>query len=810
MDIPREASDLGGQACFRASREECHRCHRSYGVVFGLRGFGWRQRGHEDDCIRRSANIDLPRAPEFASAASRPSAEPADRPSATPTDWQTCHGGDSARTSAATQINDPRTSVGTQGPASSARVSAALSDVQEIPAAQSGNEGGRAAQGSSATMAVVQSMSSTASTATKVADRKSIGTEGKPCLYYSAMAGRGELTRLIAVAGALELDEAEVSTMTDKAAFGSPGSVPCLSHGQLKIAQSFAMETYVAEIAPAFAHLTPAQRAIDCMFCKIKDDVLAGFAKVLVSLKADEGKRATVADDLAKVADPWFEVLEQRLPSAGFVHGLALPTAADVVVLNMARGFLPFGAAYDIGKYDPSVKWPKFTAHAARVAKYPALEAYLERSKTIFADPYGFRPGTWSVSQSADLGTGPQPSLDALNEKSAKIMPSEEWSSVAQIVDALNSNSVFAPDGLCVVFSKNKLSYFLVWRSDKEADAKIIVESAVTAEDDEPLFIPPSPSQDTVDLDGLITASLKTVEAVVRKDSLSVSQRGSEAGGDSPAKDRLRQLDATSPVESAPPPPLSEETSDEARLIFEICDAEGAKQITLQIFADMSAKHRYVGDFVGMGEMTADAALGKIAEVSGKNTNDSVSWNEFERLVTQLRDGLGPRVRMSSEQLIDLIFESCEVLKNGEISLAEFAAFCIKRPFIAEAVGMKQKKDGKQKRIGQDQLFAQIDTDGSGQVTRQELRAFVWKQRANAVDAETEQKEEEPAEATVQQEETVSDSKAAQEPAPKQSPLASPASSHASDPAEVPASSFNSQTGQEAGGGKKKRNRRKK
>jgi len=75
----------------------------------------------------------------------------------------------------------------------------------------------------------------------------------------------------------------------------------------------------------------------------------------------------------------------------GFVHGLTFPTAADLAVLNMIKGFMPFGAAYRIGGYNVSVKYPKLAAHAAHVAKDPHVRSYLKRSTTMQSDPFGFR-----------------------------------------------------------------------------------------------------------------------------------------------------------------------------------------------------------------------------------------------------------------------------------------------------------------------------------------------------------------------------------------------------------------------------------
>lgn len=210
---------------------------------------------------------------------------------------------------------------------------------------------------------------------------KAAGDESKPCLYYFPFAGRGELTRLIAAAGDLEIDE--LPEVTDKASFGSPGALPVLAHGELKVAQSFAIETYIATVAPAFSGLDSAQRAIDGMFCKIKEDVLQSLDDIILDLSKNE----SAAEDISTVCDRCFPSVESRLPEDGFINGLNVPTAADLAVFNMAKAFMPFGAAYRMGGYDLSARCPKFAAHASRVAEHPTVKAYVERSATMMADP---------------------------------------------------------------------------------------------------------------------------------------------------------------------------------------------------------------------------------------------------------------------------------------------------------------------------------------------------------------------------------------------------------------------------------------
>merc|ERR1719162_557848 len=123
------------------------------------------------------------------------------------------------------------------------------------------------------------------------------------------------------------------------------------------------------------------------MFCKIKEDMLKGFESVLDGIAANESRKASASDDVAAVGDKWFPVVEGRLPEDGFINALDFPTVADLAVLNMAKAYMPFGAAYAIGGYDVSAKFPRFAAHAARVAEYSAVKCYLDLSRTMSADP---------------------------------------------------------------------------------------------------------------------------------------------------------------------------------------------------------------------------------------------------------------------------------------------------------------------------------------------------------------------------------------------------------------------------------------
>lgn len=188
---------------------------------------------------------------------------------------------------------------------------------------------------------------------------------------YFPIAARGEVCRLIAAVGGLELEEFEVK---DKAEYGSPSGVPLIQHGDLKMSQSLPIEAYLSQIAPAYYNLTPQQRALDGMFAAIKEDVLASAAKQIFGDKNPE--------EIQKILDKWFPIIEGKLPSSGFTVGFSIPTIADFSLLVIARGRMPLNAAYEIATVDIDEelkKYPKFKAIVAKTEAYPQVKEYLAK-----------------------------------------------------------------------------------------------------------------------------------------------------------------------------------------------------------------------------------------------------------------------------------------------------------------------------------------------------------------------------------------------------------------------------------------------
>jgi len=218
-----------------------------------------------------------------------------------------------------------------------------------------------------------------------------------PQLIYAPIAGRAELIRLIAAAGECEITEISnfenfgkptvKETGESKNEYVSPSGMPLLSHGELKISQSGAIETYIASIAPKYKDLTVQQRAVDNMYQAIKEEMLLNCAKaVFTTQKADKDK---AKQDVTELFDKWFTIFEAKVPSDGFIQGLDFPTPADLSLLNITIAFMPFGAAKKLAEYDFD-KWQKVKALCDRTAADSGVAKYLESSTATKANPMGF------------------------------------------------------------------------------------------------------------------------------------------------------------------------------------------------------------------------------------------------------------------------------------------------------------------------------------------------------------------------------------------------------------------------------------
>jgi len=208
-----------------------------------------------------------------------------------------------------------------------------------------------------------------------------------PVLYYMPIAARGEVARLVAHVGGLNLVFATECSDALKKEAGSPSSLPILVHGALKISQSHAIVAYLMRIAPLYRSLTPAQHAKDVQINAIFDDVMSGLAKVLFDprMKSDP---SFAGPAITEHADKWMAVIEGILPAAGFINGLPYPTAADFAMLVMIEGQTPFAGSWKLANYDPFKDAPKLKALVERTSTYPDVKQFLSTSETLKGNPF--------------------------------------------------------------------------------------------------------------------------------------------------------------------------------------------------------------------------------------------------------------------------------------------------------------------------------------------------------------------------------------------------------------------------------------
>lgn len=227
----------------------------------------------------------------------------------------------------------------------------------------------------------------------------------KPVLHYFAICGRGELARLICAVGEIAFEDKAWAPAFDESGgwragykaigegMGYPGVLPILEHGDLKLFQTTAIESYLASLSPKYSGLADAQKAKDMMFQLIKSDINGSTESLLF-------KKIT-ADDLKPTMEKWYGIVEGLLPEKGFVNGLEFPTPADISVLVIAQGCMPFRAAVQMAGCAPTKdKYPKMFRVASETAAYGKVPEFLKTGsehKTLKADPFGIMPAEYAA-----------------------------------------------------------------------------------------------------------------------------------------------------------------------------------------------------------------------------------------------------------------------------------------------------------------------------------------------------------------------------------------------------------------------------
>ena len=207
--------------------------------------------------------------------------------------------------------------------------------------------------------------------------------EERIILHYFTIAGRGELSKLIAAVGGVELTvvnyvwdlvdpNAEYKRTVQALGFEGFG-LPLLQHGEFVIAQSGAIQDYLARIAKSYPRLTAQQQAIDDLFSHTLEGAHAVAAKVVFKV----GSSATLAPRLDKLMG----LLNNYVPETGFVHGCETPTKADLSVLVLLESTFTFGAAARMDKLSPHrgrKRYHRLWRLVERVEAHPRVRAYLD------------------------------------------------------------------------------------------------------------------------------------------------------------------------------------------------------------------------------------------------------------------------------------------------------------------------------------------------------------------------------------------------------------------------------------------------
>jgi hypothetical protein len=219
--------------------------------------------------------------------------------------------------------------------------------------------------------------------------KESLNKLRKPVLHYFDISGRGELSKLIAAVGGVEIEVVEYpfkangASAADKAKAGPMESehtkaakemgmegcgLPILEHGVLKINQSAAIQDYLMSIGPNYPPVNPIQKAKDDMFEGALDDAMGVGAGVI--FKSVDGSM------MVPFMEKTLTHLTKYIPAEGFVNGFDAPTKADLVILIMTQALIPFGAT--LGDYDIGKKFPEAKDLGERAAAFPAVAAWLE------------------------------------------------------------------------------------------------------------------------------------------------------------------------------------------------------------------------------------------------------------------------------------------------------------------------------------------------------------------------------------------------------------------------------------------------
>lgn len=210
---------------------------------------------------------------------------------------------------------------------------------------------------------------------------------GKPELIYFNGPGRGELTRLAFTAGGVAFTDtrhemgAWPSIKNDRESVPAKcfGSMPCIKHGDVHLAQSQATAIYAASLGIWKERLGETMdkrsenRATELMVLGAHADAQAAMYKCLFG--DDESKKKgqeALPNAIGPVLKGLERMLERKTCSGPFFFSERGPTLADLAVYNLIESPFPGFKALKVDLKE----YPKVNAVGEAVAKDPKIQAY--------------------------------------------------------------------------------------------------------------------------------------------------------------------------------------------------------------------------------------------------------------------------------------------------------------------------------------------------------------------------------------------------------------------------------------------------
>jgi glutathione S-transferase len=204
-----------------------------------------------------------------------------------------------------------------------------------------------------------------------------------PELMYFPGTGRANLTRLAFVLGNVEFTDnrvanwPEVKSNPESTPAQLFGSMPCIKHGDMIMAQSIATAIYACDLGiwqqGVLGDNVPANRALEVMLVSTHAEVQGAMYKCLFGDDASkEAAKAALPAALSKFFAPLEKCLERKTCEGPFFFNASGPTLADLCIFDLIES--PFPGLKALGQ--DLTAFPKLVALSAAVGEVERIKAF--------------------------------------------------------------------------------------------------------------------------------------------------------------------------------------------------------------------------------------------------------------------------------------------------------------------------------------------------------------------------------------------------------------------------------------------------